>query len=111
MTETSPPPERGPDFVDKALGSLDHVLDVVHDKVLRPILLAGRTVAFIFVLLLVTLALVIVLVIGIVRLMDVYLFAGRVWITYVLVGVVSLALGFLIWRRRRPAPVRSTSHD
>lgn len=111
MTETSPPPERGPDFVDKALGSLDHVLDVVHDKVLRPILLAGRTVAFIFVLLLVTLALVIVLVIGIVRLMDVYLFAGRVWITYVLVGVVSLALGFLIWRRRRPAPVRSTPHD
>jgi hypothetical protein len=34
------------DFVDKALFQFDHVLDVVHDKVLRPILLAGRALAF-----------------------------------------------------------------
>ncbi len=111
MTATSPPPERGPDFVDKALGSLDHLLDVVHDKLLRPILLVGRTLAFIFVLLLVALVLVIVLIIGVTRLLDVYLFAGRVWITYVLVGAVSLTAGLIIWRRRRPASTRGAPRD
>ena len=37
---------REPDIVDKALHSFDHVLDLVHDKILRPILLAGRAIAF-----------------------------------------------------------------
>ncbi len=111
MTDTGPSPQRAPDFVDKALGSLDHLLDLVHDKVLRPILLVGRTIAFAFVLLLVALVFVIALIIGVVRLLNVYLFANHVWITYALVGAVSLAVGLVIWRRRRPAPVRKADRD
>ncbi|MDE2281450.1 MAG: hypothetical protein KGJ92_01595 [Actinomycetales bacterium] len=111
MSESSPTPDREPDLVDRALGTLDHALDVVHDKFLRPILLAGRTVAFIFVFFLVGLVLVSVLIIGIIRLFNVYFFANHVWLSYALVGVLSLTAGLLIWRRRRPLPQRKNHHD
>ena len=111
MSETSPTPDHEPDLVDRALGTLDHALDIVHDKVLRPILLAGRTLAFVFVLVLVGLVLVSVLIIGIIRLFNVYLFANHVWLSYALVGVLSLGTGLVIWRRRRPLPQRKNQHD
>ncbi len=111
MSESSPTPDREPDVVDRALGILDHALDVVHDKVLRPILLAGRTLAFIFVLFLVGLVLVSVLIIGVIRLFNVYFFANHVWLSYALVGVLSLMTGLIIWRRRRPLPQRKNLHD
>lgn len=95
-----------PDLVDKALGALDHVLDVVHDNVIRPILLAGRFIAYAFVLLLVSVVLIGALVIGLVRFCNVYFFAGHDWLSYVVVGALSLGLGLLIWRRRRPVSVR-----
>ncbi len=111
VSETSPTPDHEPDLVDRALGTLDHALDIVHDKVLRPILLAGRTLAFVFVLVLVGLVLVSVLIIGIIRLFNVYLFANHVWLSYALVGVLSLGAGLVIWRRRRPLPQRKNQHD
>ena len=104
MNESNEP--REPDVVDRALHSFDHVLDVVHDRVLRPILIIGRTVAFGFIILLMALVLVTALIIGFVRLLNVYLFAGHEWITYAIVGVLSLIAGLVIWRRRRPVNLR-----
>jgi hypothetical protein len=98
--------QREPDFVDKALGSFDRVLDQVHDRVLRPLLIAGRTVAFGFILILMSIVFVSALVIGLVRLFNVYLFAGHEWLTYAIVGLVSLIAGLIIWRRRRPVNLR-----
>ncbi len=98
--------KREPDYVDKALRSFDHVLDVVHDRVLRPLLIAGRTIAFGFVLILMALVVVTALVIGLIRLFNVYLFAGREWLTYGVVGILSLVTGLIIWRRRRPVNLR-----
>ena len=99
-------PTSAPDLVDRALGALDHGLDVVHDKVLRPIILAGRAVAYGLVVALAAVVLVVVLVIGVMRLLDVYAFAGRDWLSYAVVGALSLATGLVIWRRRRPVRVR-----
>jgi len=98
--------KREPDYVDKALRSFDHVLDVVHDRVLRPLLIAGRTIAFGFVFILMALVVVTALVIGLIRLFNVYLFAGREWLTYGVVGILSLVTGLIIWRRRRPVNLR-----
>lgn len=95
-----------PDLVDKALKSFDHVLDIVHDKVVRPLLIAGRAIAFGFIIAVMALVIVIVLAIGVVRLLNVYLFAGREWLTYLIVGVISLVGGLLIWRRRKPVTLR-----
>ncbi len=95
-----------PDFIDKGLEYLDHVLDVVHDKVLRPMLLAGRFIAYGFIILLTSLVLAIALLIGVLRLLNVYVFVGHVWISYLTLGAVFVALGLTIWRRRRPVATR-----
>ena len=98
--------EHEPDVVDKAFEAFDHILDVVHDRILRPILVAGRTIAFGFILLLTALVLLIVLVIGIIRLLNVYLFAGHEWLSCLIVGGALVITGLIIWRRRRPATLR-----
>lgn len=100
------PEPREPDVVDRVLRSFDHVLDIVHDRVLRPILIAGRTVAFGFVLILVALVLVTVLVVGLVRLLNVYLFAGHEWISYAILGALFVSVGLIIWRRRNRVNLR-----
>ena len=110
------------DFVDKALFQFDHVLDVVHDRVLRPILLAGRALAYgliiIFAALFLIGALLIglirfaalfligALLIGLIRFIDIYCFAGREYLSYVSVGAISLVAGLIIWRKRRPVNLR-----
>jgi hypothetical protein len=97
---------RQADFVDRTLHSFDHVLDIVHDRVIRPILLAGRAIAFGFIIFLASIVLLGALVIGLIRLMNVYFFAGHEWLSYLVVGVISLVAGLIIWRRRRPVNVR-----
>jgi hypothetical protein len=94
------------DFVDKALFQFDHVLDIVHDKVLRPILLAGRALAYGLIILFVGFVLIGALLIGLIRLIDVYCFAGREYLSYVSVGAISLIAGLIVWRKRRPVNLR-----
>lgn len=98
--------EQEPDLVDRLLSILDHGLDVVHDKVLRPIILAGRAIAFGLIIVLAAIVLVVVIVIGFIRLLDVYAFSGREWLSYVLVGVLSILGGMFVWRLRRPIKQR-----
>jgi len=99
-------PRRDHDVVDRALHSFDHVLDLVHDRVLRPIILAGRALAFGFIIVLASIVLVCAFVIGLTRLMNVYFFAGHEWITYLVVGALLVTTGMIIWRRRRPLQLR-----
>ena len=104
MSDASEP--REPDLVDKLLAAFDHLLDVVHDKVLRPIILAARFVAYGFIIAAVAFVLVAVLVIGFVRLLNVYAFQGKDWLSYAVIGALSLFVGLYLWRRRRPLKLR-----
>jgi hypothetical protein len=97
---------RESDFVDKAFGQLDHVLDVFHDKVLRPIFVAGRAIAYSFIIFLMIIVLVAALVIGFIRLFNVYVFPSHQWITYMSLGGVLLLGGLILWRKRRPVKLR-----
>ena len=100
------PDQHEPDVVDAVFAYFDRFMDAVHDRVLRPIMLAGRFVAYGFILLLLALVIVAALVIGVVRFTTVYLFAQHIWITYLVIGAVSLVVGLFIWRKRRPVPLR-----
>ena len=106
LVVTDARPEHDPDLVDRLLGMLDHGLDVVHDRVLRPIILAARAIAYGLIIVLAAIVFVIVLVIGFIRLLNIYAFSGREWLSYVVVGVLSLLAGMIIWRRRRPLKLR-----
>jgi hypothetical protein len=104
VTEASGP--RDSDLVDRLLAGFDHLLDVVHDKVLRPIIMVARVLAYGFIIVLAAVVLVVVLVIGFMRLLDIYAFHGREWLSYVVVGGASTLAGLIIWRRRRPLKLR-----
>ena len=104
MTDASEP--REPDLIDRLLGFIDHGLDVVHDKVLRPIIVAARVVAYGLIFAVAAVVLVGALVIGFVRLLNIYAFDGRDWVSYAAVGGASLLAGMFIWRRRRPLKLR-----
>lgn len=104
MSETND--EREPDVVDRLLGTVDHLLDVVHDRVLRPILIGARALAFGLIIALCALVVVAALVIALVRLLNVYAFASHQWITYGAIGALFVAVGLVLWRRRRPIKLR-----
>lgn len=95
-----------PDLVDRLLAGVDHVLDIVHDRVLRPIIVAARIIAYGFIIVVAALVFVIVLIIGLIRLLNVYAFSGHQWLTYAVMGAASLLTGLIIWRRRRPLKLR-----
>jgi ABC-type transport system involved in cytochrome bd biosynthesis fused ATPase/permease subunit len=107
VTEASEQREpREPDLVDRLLAAVDHLLDVVHDKVLRPIIMAARALAYGLVIVLAAVVFVVVLVIGFIRLLNIYAFNGHEWLSYAVVGAASLIFGLVIWRRRRPLKLR-----
>ncbi len=95
-----------PDFVDKAFAQLDHALDVLHDRVLRPIFLAGRALAYGFIIFLMAIVLCITFVIAFIRLFNIYVFSSHQWITYMSIGAIFLLFGFFLWRKRRPVHLR-----
>jgi hypothetical protein len=101
---TPPGSERDP--VDRALGSLDHLLDVLHDNVLRPIILGGRFVAYGFIATVVSIVLITATLIALTRLMNVYLFSAHEWATYWLLALVLTVVGMVIWRNRHPVRLR-----
>lgn len=98
----STPDESPRDVIDQGFEVLDGAVDWFHDKVLRPIALIGRTLAYGLVFLTLAIALTVILVIVAVRLCDVYLFAAHPWITDLVVGAILWTIGLLVWRRRRP---------
>jgi len=94
------------DLVERLMAMLDSALDTVFDRVVRPLLIVGRFVAFGFVVVLAAIVLFIAALVGMIRLLDVYAFHSHVWITYYALAALFLSAGLLIWRKRRPAPSR-----
>lgn len=100
------PDQHEPDVVDTIFAHFDRFMDMVHDRVLRPILLAGRFIAYGFILVLLAVVVAGALVIGVVRFSTIYLFAHHVWITYLVISALSTGAGLFIWRKRRPVSLR-----
>ena len=83
----------------KAAELVDQFVDRVRDQIVRPIILVVR--GFVFGLLMVTVAMVVIvaLSVGAIRILDVYLFAHHVWLSYALLAVLLLGGGWLIFRQ------------
>lgn len=91
---------RTEDWSAKAADAVESALDIVHDKVVRPAVLAGRAVVFGLVIAVVATMALVLLTIALVRLLDVYAFGGRVWAADALIGVVACAAGLALWNQR-----------
>jgi len=84
----------------KAADVVDLVVDTIHDKAVRPILLAARVMVFGLLVAALVLVVLVLLSIGLLRLLDVYAFSGRVWISYAVLGGVFTLAGIFAWSRR-----------
>lgn len=100
------PDEREPDVIDALFAYLDKGLDLFHGKVLRPILVVTRILAFSLIFLVLATVIIATALILFVRFSTTYFFDHRVWITDDVVGALLLTIGLLMWRKRRRAPLR-----
>jgi hypothetical protein len=101
-------PPQSDEWAAKAADAVESVVDAVHDKVVRPAVVAGRAVVFGVLIAVVGLVVLILLAVGLVRLLDVYAFDGRVWASDALIGALLCGGGLAVWTRRtsRHAPER-----
>ncbi|MDA8314425.1 MAG: hypothetical protein M0010_04510 [Actinomycetota bacterium] len=82
------------------------VVDTIHDKAVRPVVLVTR--ALVFGLLVAALGTVLVVVgsIALLRIFDVYVFGRQVWLSYIVLGGALTLAGLAAWTRRT-APARA----
>lgn len=80
---------------------METVVDAVHDKAVRPALLAARAAVFGLIILTMAAVATAAAAIGVVRLLDVYAFGHRVWASDALLGLVFCVVGLAAWTKRR----------
>jgi len=89
------------DWPAKVADTVEDVVAAVHDRVVRPLMIAARAVVFGVIIGVMALVLSVLAVIILVRLLDVYAFRGRVWASDALIGALLVAAGAFAWSKRR----------
>ena len=88
------------DWPRKAVAAIDRVVDAVHDKAVRPLALVARAVVFGLLVVALGTVVLVLLSVGFMRLLNVYAFEHRVWISYLVVGAVFSLGGIFAWTKR-----------
>jgi hypothetical protein len=86
-------PTRGADLVDT-------LVELLRDKAVRPLTLATRAVVFGIIIFAASIVTVVLLSITLIRLLTVYAFDGRVWLSDLVVGAVFVIAGIVAWSKR-----------
>jgi hypothetical protein len=90
----------GSQWPAKVAQGVEDTVAVVHDRIIRPLLFAGRALVFGLVAAAMALVLVALVAIAAIRVLDVYAFGHRVWPSYALVGAILVAGGAFAWSKR-----------
>jgi hypothetical protein len=100
--------EAAAEFPRKAADAVQLVVDTIHDKAIRPAVLAARAIVFGLVVAAVSTLVLILGSVALLRLLDNYFFSGQVWLSYIVLGGAITLAGFGAWSRRtvRPAAAR-----
>ena len=86
----------------RALDTVDIVVDNVHDRAIRPALVAARSIVFGVIIAVVAVAVIVVFCIAFIRLTVI---AGhRVWASYLGLGLIFSAVGAFLYSRRGQPP-------
>ncbi len=86
-------PTRGTDLVDT-------LVVLLRDKTVRPLTLATRAIVFGVIIFAASIVTVVLVSITLIRLLTVYVFDGRVWLSDLVVGVIFVAAGLVAWSQR-----------
>ena len=82
MTAQEGDTDKERDLAGTAMSWIDQVVDTLHDKVIRPILLVGRTIAFSFIIVFSVIVIAVALCVALLRLLDVYVFPDHQWASW-----------------------------
>jgi hypothetical protein len=86
----------------RALDTVDTVVDTVHDKAIRPALVAARSIVFGVIIAVLGITLIVLFWITLIR---VGVIAGRqVWRSYLVIGLILSAVGAILYARRGLPP-------
>lgn len=87
-----------PDWTDQVTDLVIDVVDRIHDSTTGPLISVAKSVVYGVVAVIVGLAAVIIVTLLVVRSLD--LLPGRIWIPYLVLGIVSTAAGLFLWSKR-----------
>lgn len=87
----------------KVAQGVEDVVASVHDRLVRPVLIAARAVVYGVLIAAMAFVLIVLFTIALIRVLDVYAFGHRVWPAYALVGALLVLGGAFAWAKRRPA--------
>jgi hypothetical protein len=88
------------DWPVRAADAIDGVVAGVHDRFIRPVILGARAVVFGLLILAASIVLAVLVSVALVRLLTVYVFDGRVWASYLLLGSLFTLGGLVLWSQR-----------
>jgi hypothetical protein len=88
------------DLPARAADAVEQLVDTIFDRVVRPLLLVARAIVFGLLVAAVVLVIAVLVSVALVRFLDVYVVHGRVWISYLILGVLFTGAGFLAWSQR-----------
>jgi hypothetical protein len=86
-------PTRGTDLVEA-------LVTLLRDKTVRPLTLATRAIVFGIIILAASVVTIALVSIALIRLLTVYAFDGRVWLSDLVVGAVFVIVGVVAWSQR-----------
>ncbi len=102
--EPQPPRTAGPgainDLPTRGADLVDSLVELLRDKTVRPLTLATRAIVFGIIVFAASVVTVVLLSITLIRLLTVYAFNGRVWLSDLVVGVLFVVVGVVAWSRR-----------
>jgi hypothetical protein len=107
---TNAPVQSDPyDWTIPVADRIESVVDTVRDKTTVPATQVARALVYGIIVLVLVLVALVVVVLGLTRLLYVYLpihpLARRVWVADAIVSAIFLGAGALVWRLRRPREV------
>lgn len=94
------PDSNEPDWTDQVTDLVVDVVDRIHDSTTGPLISVAKSVVVGVVAAIVAVAVLVVLTLITVRSLD--LIPGDIWIPYVVLGLLTTALGLLAWGKRHP---------
>ena len=89
------------DWPAQATETVETVVVAVRDKSVRPLTLVARALVYGLVAGAVALIVLWLSSVGVLRLLDIYVFPGRVWASYTLLGGIFTLSGLFLWTLRR----------
>ena len=102
-TDESTTPSSFDEWPTKAADLVDLVVDTIRDRVVRPIILVGRTIVFGLLIGALVTVVAVVVAVAVLRLLDVYAFANHVWASYTVLGALFTVVGLWAWAKRTPS--------